>query len=56
MSRINDLLEFIENLHQLEEKYNIEVIAEDSYVSLLYLDKTNDTVFEYSKRGIISEF
>ncbi|MFP6329978.1 hypothetical protein [Bacillus subtilis] len=55
MSRINEVREFIEKLHQLEERYNIEVITEDNYVGLLYLDKTNDTVFEYSK-GNISEF
>lgn len=56
MDRINELLEFIAELRQLEERYNIEVIAEDSYVGLVYLDKTNDAVFEYSKKGIISEF
>ena len=55
MSRINEVREFIEKLHQLEERYNIEVIAEDSYVGLVYLDKTNDIVFEYSK-GNVSEF
>ncbi|MGJ3548769.1 hypothetical protein ACR6EC_23130 [Bacillus subtilis] len=55
MSRIYEVREFIEKLHQLEEKYNIKVITEDNYVGLLYLDKTNGTIFEDSK-GDINKF
>ncbi|MCY8499827.1 hypothetical protein [Bacillus atrophaeus] len=48
MSRTNEVIEFIEKLHELEESYKIKVISEDHYVGLLYFDEKDGYIYEYS--------
>ncbi|WP_155887866.1 hypothetical protein [Bacillus xiamenensis] len=48
MSRTEEIKEFTRKIKELENKYQVKIIAEDEYVGLLYQDKLDNILYENS--------